>query len=212
MHAQNWQNSESIPLMTAKAYFCINKAKLLTQHCSSSRKITPFCTCYCTTPAISVCNLCIHPSLWKDDTLWSIQNSAAMLVPFPALTKPISLEQSRYCIVKQVFFLHSMCMKALLAETVFSFWSGNHRGFQPHAGEKKKQIMGIFSEPCCFTQETGKNRNFHNSKDSFHLLLTIYFILLHQILRKRNKKDDCTLCMEKKDQHVLLVEAQKEIL
>lgn len=90
-------------------------------------------------------------ALWKDDTLPSNQNQTAMLVAFPALTRPTPSEQWRYHIVKQIFFLHNVCMKALITKTIFSFWSGNHRGFQPHAGEKKKQIMGIFSEPCCLT-------------------------------------------------------------
>lgn len=62
------------------------------------------------------------------------------------------------------------------------------QGFSAPCRGKKKQLMSIFSEPCCLTQETGKNRNFHNSNDSFYLLLTIYFILLHHILWKRNKK------------------------
>lgn len=59
MYAEYWENSKSIPFMAPKAYFCINKPKLLTQGCSSSRKITPFCTGNCSTPAISVCRFCI---------------------------------------------------------------------------------------------------------------------------------------------------------
>lgn len=120
-------------------------------------------------------------------------------------------------IVKLVFFLHSICMKALLGETVFSFWSGNHRGFQPHAGEKNAN-NGYFLWTLLLNSSPARHKRRERTGIStiqmtvFHLLLTIYFTLLHQIFGQRNKKKCCPLCTEKKDQNVLFVEAQKWIL
>lgn len=142
-------------------------------------------------------NLCMETAaLSKDETLSFIHpKSCSHAGTFPSFDKTSIIRIVN--IVKLVFFLHSVCTKALLGEIIFSFLSGNHRGFQPHAGEKKKQIMGIFSEPCCLTHHLlgtrdWKEQEFPQSKWQFSPAANNLFFSPSPDIVEEEQKKRCT--------------------
>lgn len=109
--------------------------------------------------------------------------------PFPSFDKTNSIRTVKIPHCQTDIFPPQYVYESTTGRNYLFLLIWKPQGFSAPCRGKKKQLTGIFSEPCCLTEETGKNRNFHNSNDSFHLLLTMYFILLHHILWKRNKKE-----------------------
>lgn len=86
-------------------------------------------------------------ALWKDDTLSFIH--AAMLVPFPALTRSIIIRIVKIPHCQTGIFPPQYMYESTTGRNYIFLLIWKPQGFSAPCRGKKPQIMGIFSEPCC---------------------------------------------------------------